>query len=281
MSDQGGYGFEPWGDPYGIGGPLHVRRARAVESQVVRVVFDEPPLTRSASGTNDALNPLNYSVSIIDGAGTKPQVVGVSPVPIPAPAVAVYAFPETGIDVHVDRPLVVGILYKITVVNVLAKAGGALSSEDNADFVGNFVLDKVNPPSRALQFSDFKFDLFSATGGAYVFSDTGDIAIDDGLENVRKRILRRIATPKGAFRHLPDYGTTLRLKRPLATRELVPLKADVLQQVKQEPEVIDAQVLVTLDPAHGLLLLQVRAKTIKGLVDTGVARTDEGQIVIT
>lgn len=279
--DQSGVGFEAWGDPWGVGGPLHVVRARAVESQTVRVVFDEPPLFRIRGGTNDGKNPLNYQVSIEQGSGTPPQVVGVKPDLVEYPAAGVLTVDERGVDVQTDRKLVVGIAYQVEVFNVVSALNGALGSPTTAIFEGIAPLPTVDPPLRSLEFYDFKFDPFDETGGAYVFNDGGDIARDEGLENVRKRVLRRISTPKNAYAHLPGYGTTLPHKRPMSVRELAPLKQDILQQVQQEPEVVEASVTLNLQSGDGILTVRIVARTRFGNIDETIQRSNDGEIVIT
>lgn len=279
--DQSGFGGEDYGDPYGLGGPLHVVRARAVESQTVRVVFDEPPEFRSRGADSDGRNPLNYSVDIVTGQGTKPQVVGVKDTIVLPGAAGVYTDPERGVDVQTDRPLVLGIQYLVTVVNVRAKAGGALGAPYSANFEGVFQQSQVNPAPPTLQYSDFKFDIFGKSASAFVFDDAGDVALDAGVENIRKRILRRLMTPKNAFRHLPGYGTNWALKAPLSTRELVPTKHDILQQVKQDPEVLDASVSVTLQPADDLVIVRIKARTARGDVSATVTQGATSGLVIT
>lgn len=276
--DDGGYGFADWGDPWGVGGPLKVARALAVEGQTVRVVFDEPPLARSRTSTDDALNPLNYQVDIIDGSGTKPQVVGVKKALVPAPAAAVYTAPETGVDVQTDRQLVIGVYYRVTVVNVVAAAGGALGTPDSANFSGIVKIGNVTPPLRNTEFSDFRFDSFSDTSSGFVFNDAGDIDVDRGVRNIRKRVVRRVTTPKNSFRHLPGYGTLLgNLKRPMSVRELAPFKQDILQQILQEPDVLEASVGLTFQ--SGVLTIAIKARTPKGIIDETVRSDGEGIVV--
>lgn len=279
--DQGGEGFEPWGDPYGVGGPLHVVRARAVESQTVRVVFDEPPRFLSRGATNDGKNPLNYQVAINNGEGTPPQVVGVKEDLQQFPAAGVLTVDERGVDVQVDRKLVAGVTYQVSVFNVISAVGGNLGFPTQANFGGISPLVAVDPPLRSREFFDFRWDPFAATGGAYVFDDGGDIARHTGLDNLRKRIIRRVTTPKNAFAHLPGYGTTLVLKQPMSVSQLAPLKQDLIQQVLQEPEVREAEIHLNLQGGQGILTIRILARTAFGLIDETLQRTNDGEIVIT
>lgn len=280
QNDQGGEGFEPWGDPYGVGGPLKVVRARAVEAQTVRIVFDEPPRALVRSATNDALNPLNYQVAIIAGEGTAPHVVGVKKDLVPAPAAAVVEDPETGVDVQVDRPLVIGVEYRIRAFNLVAKAGGALGTPDSANFQGILDIAQVRSPERPDEFSDFKFDAFATDNSAYIFNDAGDIAVHRGIENIRKRVLRRVTTPKNAYRHLPGYGTSFAAhKAPMSVSNLAPLKQDMLAQVRSEPDVLDASIQLQLT-GLGVLTLLIKARTPEGIINETVRNDGDGNITV-
>lgn len=279
-NDQGGEGFEPWGDPYGVGGPLKVVRARAVESQTVRIVFDEPPKALVRSATDDALNPLNYQVAIIIGEGTPPRVVGVKKDLVSAPAAAVSQDPETGVDVQVDRPLVVGVEYRIRAFNLVAKAGGALGTPDFANFQGILSIDDVRPSERPFEFTDFKFDSFANANSAYIFNDAGDIAVHRGIENIRKRVVRRVVTPKNAYRHLPGYGTSFAShKAPMSVSNLAPLKQDLLAQVKTEPDILDASVQMQLT-GQGVLTVLIKARTPQGIITETVRNNGDGNISV-
>jgi len=275
----GGYGQEAYGDPLGGGGPLHVVRARALKGQVVRVVYDEEPVHKSAAGFEDALNPENYVFSIVSGQAVTPQAVGVDLLMVQGPAAGpVLAGDERAFDVHTDRELVVGVRYRVTVVSVRSKFGGMLGFPVAADFSGIVPLPRTLPPPRLLDLVDFASDPFGQEG--FKIDTGGDVAIQGGFEGLRKRIFRRLVTPKNAFAFLPGYGVGLRLNQPQSVRVLQSLQIDIKQQVEEEPEVQAATVALRQDP-QGILFITLRAKTKQGaFVDTNVSSSPNGEIVV-
>lgn len=357
----GGYGHEAYGDPMSGGGPLHVVRARAVKSHVVRVAFNEEPLHRSFSGRFDALNPANYAISLVSGQVVDPffglagfvQAIGVDRDPILPPAAGVNlapfvsitgasnatpvvvttatahgmatgdrvhvegvlgntgtngdfkitfvsattfaldgsvgngvyvassgrAFPafERGFDVHTDKALVIGVTYRITASNVKSKFGGVLGAPFAADFPGILPRPSVRPLRQPVGFRDIRNDVAS---GAFVVDDSGDLAVEDGLASLRKRIFRRLTTSKNAFSFLPGYGVGLRIKELASVGQLAGLKSDITQQIGREPEVQSVDSTLSLR-AEGVLTVTLRVQTKAGaVVDLQMARTSDGRTVV-
>jgi hypothetical protein len=190
----------------------------------------------------------------------------------------VLAGDERAFDVHTDRELVTGVKYRITANNVKSKLGGALGFPVSAEFVGIVPVPRTLPPPRPVEFVDFASDPFGQTG--FVFDSGGDVAPQGGIENLRKRIYRRLVTPKNAFAFLPGYGTGLRLSQPQSVRVLQSLQMDIEQQVKQEPEVEAVAVSLRQDPL-GILFVSLRAKTkTAAFVDANVSSSPDGNIVV-
>lgn len=356
----GGYGQEAYGDPMGAGGPLHVVRARAVKSHVVRVVFDEEPLHRSAASPFDARNPANYVVQSIQGAVVDPffglagfvQAVGVEPEPILPGAAGVQFDPpltvfaatnatpveitttvphglttgdlvrvsavtgnsgangiwrvtvngiqtftldgsmgngaytgngivqamiERGFDVHVDRALVTGMVYRVIASGVRSQFDGLLGAPVSAEFAGIAPRPSVNPPRQPFGLRDVRNDIAT---GAWPVDDSGDLGNEDGLASLRKRIFRRLTTGKGAFAFLPNYGVGLKLKELASVAELPALQADVIQQVGREPEVAQVTANVSIQPL-GVLTVTMNVLTRVGaVVDLVAQRGQDGRVVI-
>jgi hypothetical protein len=271
----GGFGGSGFGGfPLGVGGPLSVVRALAVAGQVVRVVFSEEPLHRSAAGAMDALNPANYIFSVIGGAATAPSPVGVNPAMVVGPTYGVQgSAPERGFDVAVDRQLIVGIHYVVTVRDVAALSGSALGSPDSGDFFGVTRLEETRLPVRNQDLVDFACP---PSLGHYVIDDTGDIAVGTPADGTVCRIFRRLTTKKDAFRWLRGYGVGIDLKGVASTASLSGMKNDGTSQVKLEPDVAAASVAVTTQPV-GIVLVQVRAQTRRGaFVDVGAKVSPTG-----
>ncbi len=250
MPINGGFGGSYFGGVFGGGGPISVVRAVAVAGQVVRVVFSEEPLHISPSGRFDALNPGNYVLSVVSGSATAPIPVGVDPAAVSGPAYAVgngtapEAADEVGIDVAVDRQLIAGITYRITVQNVVSRLGGALGTPSAGNFPGITAVEETRIPERRQDLVDVANP--PATG-AWRFSG-GDLAAEDPEAGLRKRVLRRLMTPKGAFRHLPLYGMAQGLKSVGSVAQCASLQADANAQIRQEPDVANAKARVSLSP---------------------------------
>lgn len=102
--------------------------------------------------------------------------------------------------------------------------------------------------------------------GTYQINDRGDLALENRLQGVRKRIMRRIATMPGGFFHLPGYGLAQRLKGLTRPALVKALAAEAQSQVEREPEVTRAAVrVVQLRTAPNVLVVSVKARTILGL----------------
>jgi hypothetical protein len=87
----------------------------------------------------------------------------------------------------------------------------------------------------------------------------GDYVNVTGADLVKKLIYRRLATPKGAFAHLPNYGLgLLTAKQLFQPNDLIKLRAEIERQVKMEPEVSTVRAKISLDPA-GILYISVTA----------------------
>lgn len=267
----GGFGGSGFGGfPLGMGGPLSVVRALAVAGQVVRVVFSEEPLHRSAAGALDALNPANYIFAVTGGAATAPTPVGVNQAMVVGPTYGVGngtgAAAERGFDVAVDRQLIAGITYLVTVRDVAALSGSALGSPDSGDFGGVTVLEETRLPVRNQDLVDFACP---PSTGHYSIDDTGDIAVGTPAEGTVCRVYRRLTTKKDAFRFLKGYGVGLDHKGVASTASLSAMKNEGTSQIKLEPDVAAASVTVTVQ-ATGLVLVQSRVQTRRGaFVDVG------------
>ena len=263
---HGGYGGEAYGDPMGSGGSLSVLRAVAVAGQVVRVVFSETPQHRTPSGRADALNPSNYIFSVVSGAATAPTPVGVLTDVVAGPAWGVgngsspLAPYERGIDVCVDRQLVLGIRYQVHVRQVASAFGGGLGAPYDAQFDGVTQLSETRLPERRQDLIDIANP---PAIGCWQIDDSGDAAPEAEDLGLVKRVLRRFGTRKNSFAHLPGYGLAVDLKSIGSTSKLAALKVDAINQISQEPEVAAVSVTTSID-GTGLTFVNSLIKTRSG-----------------
>lgn len=253
----------------GAGGPLTVVRAVAVAGQTVRVVFNEEPVHQSAAGAVDALNPANYFFTVPGGNATSPVPVGVDPHMVVGPTYVVGnggSTSERGFDVAVDRQVIVGVVYRVTVRNLQSKAGGALGSPTAANFPGITQLMETKLPARNQDLVDFANP---PALGHWVFDSTEDIAPESPEDGTKKRTYRRGFTKKNAYSFLNGYGCSIDHKSPASLPKLAAFRVDYQGQIQQEPDVSAASVQVS-QLASGVTLISVSAKTIRGtFVDQG------------
>lgn len=281
MAIPGGFGRLAFGlRAFGAGGPLTVVRAGAIASHVVRVVFNVEPTHRSPAGGSDALNPSNYVLIVPGGNAAAPVPVGVDRDPIVGPAYLVgngSAPNERGIDVHVDRALVFGVIYNIRARNVLALAGGSLGSPDDADFGGVTRLEETKLPERNQDLIDISSPVGS---GHWRVDDSGDLALATADEGSRTRYLRRLTTKLNAFKTLNGYGLKVDLKSLGSVAKLAELKSDGIRQLRMEPDAAAIALSISQSPI-GLTTIALRARTRRStFVDVNGTVSAVGQFVL-
>lgn len=237
---------------------FHVERAVARGGQVVRVVFSAEPKHKSASALDDGLNPANYAIAVVSGEAQVPHSVGVYQALVTFPAFGLFAATEFALDVQLDRPVVVGLGYSVTanpgLVSALHLAIGAPFS---APFVGAAVPTRSRQERRQPTMVDFLTVPFMP---GIVVDSSGDWACHSGIDATRKRCLRRVLTQKNSFASLPGYGLAIDVKAPMTTARLTGVRADIAQQVKQEPDVVQAQSAVEMN-ALGYLRVDLKVRT--------------------
>jgi hypothetical protein len=267
----GGLGREAFGDPMGGGGPLTVVRAWAISGQVVRVVFSELPVFRSPAGLHDALNSANYLFSVDAGQATSPEATVVADDLVVGPAKFVGngagASAERGVDVHVDRALIHGVTYRVTVRAVEAAEGGELGAPTSAAFPGSARLRvAMTPGGRMLDLVDFRNDVVS---GSWRADAGGDMALQDADSGYRKRVLRRALTPLDSYSFLRGYGTKLRLKELASQAQVAAYRIDLENQIKREPDTDQVAVGMALTGAN-VLTVTISARRKQGGLVTAV-----------
>jgi hypothetical protein len=266
-------GFERAGDPMGAGSGISVLRAVAVGGQRIRVVFSSEPNHATASGVDDGRNPALYSLEIISGAGKELQCVGVVPDVVSWPAYGLVADGEYALDVQADRPVVVGLTYRITVKPALRSAAGDLIGYPYAaEFVGAARPARVRQLRRRVGLVDLASDPFA---GGITVDSAGDWGSHEGLPATSKRIWRIAFTGKGKFIWLKNFGLVYDIKKPATQSILTGLRTDLKQQIAQQPDVKSSETEVLMN-ARGFLELNIKAKTVDGQIDERVAATENG-----
>jgi hypothetical protein len=93
------------------------------------------------------------------------------------------------------------------------------------------------------------------------------VATNQGLASLRKRVLRRLLTRRGAFPHLPGYGvgTAAEIKRLATPSVRARIVAEAEAQIRREPEVEEARASLDPIPGHpGAWRLSVRVRAQAG-----------------
>ena len=110
--------------------------------------------------------------------------------------------------------------------------------------------------------------------GTFIIDADGDIGIESGRMYLRKRIFRRLSTPKGSMFHDPNYGVMPQLKglyRPADLRKLV---QDVEAQVKSEPDVIACRATVR-ELTPGVVVCELKVTDKLGVFDVSTGLWSE------
>lgn len=126
-----------------VAAPFFVHQATPVGSNVVRVYFSAKPQQRSSLSRDDALCTLDYTVSVVSGTATAPVAAKVT-------SIAARALPSFAdawsADLVLDRQLVIGTVYRLTIADTMVSADGALIDPDRA--VADFPGIMPTPPRR-------------------------------------------------------------------------------------------------------------------------------------
>ncbi|TAL42188.1 MAG: hypothetical protein EPN91_09025 [Salinibacterium sp.] len=233
-------------------------------SNLFRVFLSREPVHQSVLGPTDALNRLNWSLSVLSGFATIPVIEQVENAQ-PQATLSVSTPGAWSIDLRVDRPILLLAIYQVVAnPNLLAADGSQLaaSPSDRASAPG--IMPPISrvpvKPQTTLQGVDLRYDTFA---GTFVLDAKTDIDVQMGLDAVKKRVIRRLISTPGGFYHLRDYGVGLRNKEVYRTTQLSTLQTRVKQQVLQESEILDAKVQVSL-VAQNTLVVSLTAKTQTG-----------------
>ncbi len=246
---------------------LNLLSAVAVRENVIRLQFDAPVYYTRVLDSGDAYDVARY---IIVGDPDSRDQDGEPPRAL-LPAQADLTEPDV-IDLWLDRKMSgFPARYSVDVNGLLTALTLEPLGEHTAFFFG--VLAALPPPTTDAGVSNRDLANPQDQGapgalGSYATDDTGDVAFDSGLVSYRKRVLRRLSTRKGAYKHLPNYGVNVyesvkALARPGLIEQLA---SDAQDQVKQEPETVQAKVDVIMQGP--IAYFRVRARcTFGGVVE--------------
>ena len=255
-----GFGEDSWG--IGLWGsavplsPLSVTGAVALSTKEVQVTVSREAQVLASTVAGDALNPATWVIQRLDTAFLF-SVLSVRQVDPLTFIVSVLQ------DFGSQR-----VTHRILTTTLLDSDGNPVTL-NQADYAGLLSAEAKDEASRARRSSNAVRDVAnppvpnSPAGGTLIINSGGDYELEDGAALLKKLIIRRLTTQKGGFFHLPEYGVGLAVKGLLPAANLIKLRADIIRQVKREPEVTAADVQLSLGTQNDLTV-RVRAQ-----IDTG------------
>lgn len=282
-----------WGSVWGGGAwgggslaALTVESVLAVRENVFRVTFNVPVYYSSILDPPDAARIEKYAATPVAGStgldGSPARAVLVARVDlIGEDGEVVIGGSGRRLDVVLDRPMTPhAALYDVSLTDVFAAdLGSSLTTTIRTPAVfkeivavqvdsGRVTRDFANPQTlRGAIASGVALPDAAELLGTFRIDAQGDYAFDEGVETLRKRVVRRLVTVKGGFAHLPTYGvgiTTLG-KRLAVAATLATVAADAEAQIRDEPDVAEVAVRPVIDPAvPSIVRFQIRIRTKEG-----------------
>jgi len=227
------------------GGAFGLSEVMLKETNKLVVSFTLPPKQVNRTIYNDALNHTNYCILRTSGVGTYLNVNKVEKGP-DAVSFYVYIFPIPDDE---------NTYYSLQVDNIESEMGVPLTSPKSMAFSGFL----SNTRDEIVMFAASK-----SMGLDLMFSHTRGIGVHDGAYQMqsgtaalRKRLLRRYLTPKGAFLHLPNYGCAPNLKSLAHPKYYTDMELLFENETKQEREVKSAKAALTVSGSLATMRVQV------------------------
>lgn len=246
-----GWGVSEWGlSEWGVSGgtDLFLEGAAAISERQVLVALSIPPLATSPIGVGDALNPATWSIERLD---TQFFFTILAVEQTSATLYTLYTLEKFG-NVLID--------HRVATTSLLDTSMVPLTSPKNALFAGCKAAQTKATPAAQGDLASVQLAASSLEGVLQVLPG-GDYLLQSGSSLLRKLIYRRLTTTRGAFFHLPEYGSGLKVKEPVNPANLPAMQADVERAISLEPEIERASVRITLSP--GILTVVVTAKLRK------------------
>jgi len=258
--------FGPTPGPFGGPGTITLIGILPAGINEVIAVFDVAPLADDPEGFDSATNPKNWTMGAVD-----PSIVSTadpSVLYIPTSEIVPTYTPDVGEAVQDDETPEQIHLYMEgpmeALVRYLVTAEPALSGASCETLVGTTTRGFRAPDrgprrrSRLVQedrYRDWAFEFFpkdpKQPEATWRHEASGDIALHDGDASLKKRILRRMMTDRGAFSHMPDYGLQVHIKRLARNGNMQAMVNDISEQVRQEPDVQMVGVTATIQNVPG------------------------------
>lgn len=254
-----GWGLGTWGGTsggsWGLGfaANLEIVDARTVAMNIVRVTFNQQPLL--SAGVGGALNPNTWELV----RTTTNEILPVVAVKQVAPEkvdllLLTRGVTDFNVTYQLDAPTLLDTLGSPATVTTASFLGLGANVPDRAR-VDRRETDIANPP-------------FPQSGIPNTIQTLpgGDYAKETGRPLFTKLILRRMATRRGEFAHLPTYGLGLQPKELIRPFELPRIRREIQTELEREANVRTATANLTWRPDQGILSIQTRVFLTSGEV---------------
>ena len=268
------FGTTPWGSG-GFGGgstAITVARAWATSTRTILVETSAAARAEDPFDDGDALNPTTWDVMRLDnGAEFTPIFV--------QPAGGLSMFTVTIMEVMGGD----AVVHRIGSLTLLAATGALVTAPYQATFKGVVAagtpvqLARPRPRVRDLR-NPYRADPQTGDVTTRVLTAGGDYQTEIDAAVVRKGLVRRLTTPRGAIRHLPGYGLGFQPKSliPMGGQREA-LRTEIETQAKQEPGVVRARADVSVFAAG--MLIRVRARMVAAQLEVSLQRSADGTLV--
>jgi hypothetical protein len=264
------YGVDPWGTT----GPAPGRSilAEPVRENTIRIAFFAPVLINYLEDIRDSLTPNKYVVNAISGVGLDGNAVH----EVRVVKVMTVDGEPAQLDIVLDRNLSHWpCRYEVQAFGVYMATGALFPSPMVVEFDSvreEFVKPSVdfyrstkdvsNPTSLSALLDPVP-DVNDFNLGSFTYGDDGDYAMDEGVENLRKRLYRRVIVKPGGFVWLPEYGVGITNygKRVNSAGIREKLRSEMESQINQEPDVKASKVLLAQSTTPGLFKVYMKVLT--------------------
>lgn len=225
---------------------LAITGAWATTTNTIRVLLSLEPMNADAYTVGDALNPLTWQVTRGDTDASLTVIGAVM-------------FDTT----TVDLTLLEALPDHLTAVTVATSTLLSLTGDpDPSSFTFPGVVQTLDPVDavtigafRDRDLANPPFPSNLGLAGSLTIGTSGDYENEAGKPLVRKLVVRRLGTRRGAFRHLPTYGLGIIEKNPIPSGgDLQAIRKDIESQVQEEPDVDTCRARLLLDRSNVLVV---------------------------
>ncbi len=223
----------------------------AIQNNIIDVDFSMPPLAQNSNDTADVLNALNWTLKDQNN-----NVIPIASISVPTftglqnnqgiVSGANLTNVKNGLSAFITTagPLNAGMTYTLTASATLQDTNGDVISGNLVwSFQGLYASEVVTYLINLVG-NDLSYDFINNDINA---TTDGDWDTQTGVDQVKKKILRRLTTKPGGFFHIPSFGLAIPSKTLLLPSKVLKMQKDVKRQIMQEPGVTDANVSITSD----------------------------------